>query len=101
MIDPVDKKVEGCQLVLRATTELEFCQLLRVIWLRSLLTLGQAKCKTRISRSQIYNLTRMGRSRLPRFRDQVEVLATACGLSADEVVIVLTLWDRLHRSPAS
>jgi hypothetical protein len=96
--------VEGLRdgpLVLSAASRVEFCHLLRVIWLRSGLTLGQAKIKTGISRSQISGLTRKDRSRLPRIRSQVEDLVVACGLSPDEVATVLHLWDRLRQFPTS
>lgn len=96
-----DKETTETQLILHATTELEFCEMLRAIWLRSHLTLGQAKVKTGIPRSQIHNLTKKGRSRLPRKRPQVAALVTACGLSDCEVVVVLTLWDQLGESPTS
>ncbi len=101
MIGQSDQEAQDDRLVLSAGTELEFCQLLRVIWLRSHLTLGQAKLKTGIPRSQIHGLTRRSRSRLPRIRAQVEALVSACGLSTDEAATVLTLWDRLHKSPTS
>lgn len=101
MIDDSDNDPQDDRPILNATTELEFCRLLRAVWLRSHLTLGQAKLKTGISRSQIHGLTRKDRSRLPRLRVQVEALTAACGLSPDEVSMVLALWDQLHKSPTS
>lgn len=100
MTPPIDETAKVNVWTVEVANEKEFCQLIRAIWQQSGLTLGQAKIKTGIRRSQIHGLTRAERSRLPRIRTQVDALVSICGLTPAEVQRVLTIWDRLRARPA-
>jgi hypothetical protein len=81
---------------LQADSQIAFCGLL--VWMRegSRLSYGQLAIKTRIARSQVYNLTGPGRPVFPTMRTQVQQLACGCGLGELEVAQLVQLWQTLH-----
>jgi hypothetical protein len=97
-VEPVGRELPALA-DLQADSQAEFCGLLVRMREGSRLSYGQLAIKTRMARSQVYNLTGPGRPVFPTIRAQVEQLACACGLGELEVARLLQLWHAL-RTPA-
>lgn len=82
---------------LDAQTPVEFRQLLEKIRVASGLSCGQISVKTKIPRSQTYNLVSSSRTTLPRRPEQVKAFVTACNLPEMQVENVMQVWRRLDR----
>ena len=82
---------------IRATTPVEFRQLLDHIRISAGLTPSQIAIKTTIPRSQAYNMVAANRATLPSKREQVRQFVEACGLSPVQVGLVMTLWSKLDQ----
>ena len=80
---------------LTATTAEEFVALLRLIRAKAGINCGQIAVKTGMARSSVYNLVNAKRTSLPTLPDQVRAFIETCGLRRDQVVIVMSLWERL------
>lgn len=81
---------------LHATTVAEFLELLRLVQLRSGLTLSQLSSKAGpgLPRSQAYSM--LSRGALPTKPGQVRLFLKTCGLPEDQVDRVLQLWSALR-----
>jgi hypothetical protein len=62
---------------------------------RAGLTAGQLAIKTKISRSQIYNLKKAGTTAVPRSAEQVSKYLLTCGMAPRQVQLVLERWHVL------
>jgi len=82
---------------IRATTPVEFRQLLDHIRISAGLTPSQIAIKTTIPRSQAYNMVAANRATLPSKREQVRQFVEACRLSPVQVGLVMTLWSKLDQ----
>jgi len=82
---------------IRATTPVEFRQLLDRIRQRAGLTPSQIAVKTTIPRSQAYNMVAVGRTTLPSKPEQVREFVEACGLAPVHVGLVMSLWSMLDQ----
>jgi hypothetical protein len=82
---------------IRATTAVEFRQLLDRFRALAGLTPSQIAIKTTIPRSQAYNMVAANRTTLPSKPGQVREFVEACGLGPVEVALVMDLWIRLDQ----
>ncbi|MFS8098214.1 hypothetical protein LFM09_13830 [Lentzea alba] len=82
---------------LRAATEAEFIDLMRLIQVRSGLTLPEISRRAGqrlLPRSQVYSL--LDRKKLPTKPQQVRAFVTICGLPEPQVARVMELWATLR-----
>ena len=81
---------------LRAATAAEFVELMRLIQVRSGLTLPEISRRAGrlLPRSQVYSLLK--RRTLPTKPDQVRAFVTICGLPEPQVARVMELWATLR-----
>ncbi len=82
---------------IRADTPAEFRQLLDYIRVRAGLTPSQIAIKTKIPRSQAYNMVTATRTTLPSKPDQVRAWVEACKLAPVQVGLVMDLWSKLDQ----
>jgi hypothetical protein len=80
---------------IRAATPAEFAGLLRMLRLRSGIGATEVSRRSDIARSQVYELSRAGRTSLPTRSSQVVAYARACGLSSDKIGILTSTWGKL------
>jgi hypothetical protein len=94
--DPALPLIATSTAELRAATEAEFIDLLRVVQVRSGLTLPEISRRAGqvLPRSQVYSLLK--RRKLPTKPEQVRAFVTICGLPEPQVARVMELWATLR-----
>lgn len=94
--DPALPLIATSTAELRAATEAEFIELMRLIHARSGLTLPEISRRAGqvLPRSQVYSLLK--RNKLPTKPDQVRAFVSACGLADPQVARVMELWATLR-----
>jgi hypothetical protein len=94
--DPALPLIATSTAELRAATEAEFIDLLRLVQVRSGLTLPEISRRAGqvLPRSQVYSLLK--RRKLPTKPEQVRAFVTICGLPEPQVARVMELWATLR-----
>lgn len=94
--DPALPLIATSTAELRAATAAEFVELMRLIQVRSGLTLPEISRRAGrlLPRSQVYSLLK--RRTLPTKPDQVRAFVTICGLPEPQVARVMELWATLR-----
>jgi hypothetical protein len=94
--DPALPLIATSTAELRAATEAEFIDLLRLVQVRSGLTLPEISRRAGqvLPRSQVYSLLK--RRKLPTKPEQVRAFVTICGLPGPQVSRVMELWATLR-----
>ncbi|MCP2248556.1 BTAD domain-containing putative transcriptional regulator [Lentzea aerocolonigenes] len=94
--DPALPLIATSTAELRAATEAEFIDLLRLVQVRSGLTLPEISRRAGqvLPRSQVYSLFK--RRKLPTKPEQVRAFVTICGLPEPQVARVMELWATLR-----
>lgn len=94
--DPALPLIATSTAELRAATDAEFIDLLRLVQVRSGLTLPEISRRAGqvLPRSQVYSLLK--RRKLPTKPEQVRAFVTICGLPEPQVARVMELWATLR-----
>lgn len=94
--DPALPLIATSTAELRAATAAEFVELMRLIQVRSGLTLPEVSRRAGrlLPRSQVYSLLK--RRTLPTKPDQVRAFVSICGLPEPQVARVMELWATLR-----